>query len=385
MHSISPPAIITRTTGRTSLRCLLLLTSVAAAAGPTHGPLAEGPVSAPSFVTSSTNIGPKIQFAGTNFDFGKVDSGAIVKHDFILTNVGDQVLEITNVRPACGCTTAGHWDRSVKPGQTGIIPIQFNTAGYGGEVLKTISVSCNDPAQTNLTLQLKGTAWKAIDVSPLYAMFNLLADTRTNETRAIRIRSNLEEPLTLSEPVCTNATFRAEVKTVEPGKEFELRVTVVPPLDSPSVTAPVTLKTSSSKMPEITVTAFAMTLAAVAVNPPQLSLPPGPLASPAKLMVSIHNNTTNALILSDPSINAPDADVLLKETITGRLYSLLFTFPAGFQIEPGRVVEASVKSNNREFPVVKVPVHQRPAAAGSPQPTPAVPQVPASQAAAPKN
>src|SRR5215510_12204415 len=91
--------------------------------------------------------GPKIQFAETTYDFGKVDSGTLVKHDFIFTNTGDQALEITGVRPGCGCTTAGDWDKHVEPGTTGKVPLQFNSAGYSGTVLKTTTVTCNDAAQ----------------------------------------------------------------------------------------------------------------------------------------------------------------------------------------------------------------------------------------------
>src|SRR5712675_3135449 len=76
-----------------------------------------------------TVSGARIAFAATDFNFGKVDSGSLVKHDFVFTNTGDQVLEVTAVRPGCGCTTAGEWDTKVEPGQTGTIPIQFNSSG----------------------------------------------------------------------------------------------------------------------------------------------------------------------------------------------------------------------------------------------------------------
>src|SRR2546425_5861545 len=53
---------------------------------------------------------PKIQFASTEFDFGKVEAGFAVKHDFLFTNIGRATLEIRDVRPGCGCTAAGKWD-----------------------------------------------------------------------------------------------------------------------------------------------------------------------------------------------------------------------------------------------------------------------------------
>src|SRR5262249_8072316 len=67
---------------------------------------------------------PRIQFSTPTFDFGKVEAGTAIKHDFIFTNTGNAVLEIRDVKPSCGCTTAGQWDRLVQPGKTGSIPVK---------------------------------------------------------------------------------------------------------------------------------------------------------------------------------------------------------------------------------------------------------------------
>ena len=41
----------------------------------------------------------KIQFADPVYDFGKVSSGEVVKHEFVFTNIGTATLEIKDVRP----------------------------------------------------------------------------------------------------------------------------------------------------------------------------------------------------------------------------------------------------------------------------------------------
>jgi hypothetical protein len=334
---------------------------------------------APLLSASQPNVdkstGPRIRFAEPIFDFGKVDSGTMVKHDYIFTNIGTQTLEVTNVRPGCGCTTANTWDKTVEPGKTGTIPIQFNSAGYGGNVLKTITVSCNDPDQTNLVLQLKGTIWKPIDVNPSFAMFNIYPDTQTNETKVIRIVSNLEDPLNLSEPTCSNSTFQVALRPVKEGKEFELQVTVVPPMTN-TISTPITLKTSSPKMPVLTVTAYAMVVPAIAVTPAQITLPAGPLATDTKPTITIRNNSTNSLVLSDPTLNAPGADLQLKEVQPGRVFVLSLHFPAGFEIQPGQNPEAAFKTTDPKSPLIKVPIYQV-------RPPPTAPATPPSAAADP--
>src|SRR5512139_65387 len=125
-------------------------------------------------VLAQTNTaGPKISFDATAFNFGRAKSGETIKHDFIFTNSGNAALEITEVKLGCGCTTAGAWDKKVEPGKTGVIPLQFNSIGFGGQVAKSATVTCNDPVRSNLFLQITGTVWKPIDITPQMAVFNV--------------------------------------------------------------------------------------------------------------------------------------------------------------------------------------------------------------------
>ena len=72
--------------------------------------------------SSSTAEGAKVPravFSASPFDFGKVMPSAIQRHDFIVTNVGRELLVISAVEPGCGCTTAGEWDHEIAPGKSG--------------------------------------------------------------------------------------------------------------------------------------------------------------------------------------------------------------------------------------------------------------------------
>lgn len=332
-------------------------------------------------------VGPRIQFAELTHDFGKVEAGSVVKHEFIFTNTGTATLEITDVRPGCGCTTAGTWDRKVEPGQTGRVPLQLNTTGFSGAVAKSATVTCNATSQNNLYLQLKATIWRPVEVNPPSAYFNVSAETATNQSRSIRILSNLEAPLTLSPPECTNTSFRAELKTIREGREFELLVTVQPPFAANYAQSPVTLKTSSTNVPLISVPVYAHVQPVIMTVPSLFNLPPGPLTAPVSPSLTIRNTGTNALVLSEPTINLDGATLALREMQTGRVYTLTLSVPAGLQLQPTQRVEVSLKSNHPRFPIVKVPVIQqqrvvtppisRPAPAATTRPAlPATPAAP---------
>jgi hypothetical protein len=338
---------------------------------------AASPAPAATTTASTGAGGPRIQFAELAHDFGRIDAGAVAKHDFIFTNTGAAALEIAEVRPGCGCTTAGTWDKRVEPGQTGRIPLQFNSTGFSGTISKGATVTCNDTTQSNVYLTLKGTIWRPIEVTPPSAYFNISEEAPTNTTRVVRIVNNLDAPLTLSEPECTNRAFRAELKTIKPGKEFEVHLSVQPPFDASRPQATVTLKTSLTNTPVLTIPAYAYVQPAISVVPSQVMLPAGPLTAAMQPSVTIRNSGTNVLALSDASVNLEGASVTLKEVQPGRVFNLSVSVPAGLQLAAGKRVVASVKSNHPRHPVIEVPVFQSPRPAINPVTSTARPAQPA--------
>lgn len=88
--------------------------------------------------------GPKIYSPANKYDFGTVESGAIVKHKFVLINNGDQNLVIDKVVSSCGCTAAEPERKELKPGDNTTVTVEFNSTGRTGDQLKTISVLSND-------------------------------------------------------------------------------------------------------------------------------------------------------------------------------------------------------------------------------------------------
>ncbi len=320
----------------------------------------------------ASGSGPRIQFATPVHDFGQIKGGEVVKYTYVFTNAGQQLLEVTAVQASCGCTTAGDWSRQVEPGQTGSIPIQFNSGNFRGDVTKAITVTCNDATQPTVVLQIKGNIWKPIDVTPQFAVLNVTTEMPSNAT-SVRIVNNEEFPLTLSAPQSSNPAFAAELTTNQPGKDFQLLVRTAAPLPAGSVQGLITLHSSSTNMPVLTITALANVQQTVMVMPAQITLPGSPLANALATSISIRNNGTNVLALTEPTVNAPDATVQLKELQPGRLFTLSLQFPAGFAVPPGKRIELSVNSNHPQFPMIKVPVIQpvRPVPAAVTVPSPA--------------
>jgi hypothetical protein len=348
------PVFMSRRTIHRALACSLLIVG-----GPVWGadpPVAPGLIPPPPAAATATNVaGPRIQFETPVYDFGRAQSGDQVKYSYVFTNTGDQVLEISGVQ-ACGCITA-NWTKSVQPGKTGSVPISFNSASYMGPVIKAVNVTCNDKAHPQTSLQFKGTVWKPVDVIPQMAVLNLTADSPLAST-SVRVTNNLPEPVTLSAPESDNRLFTAELKTIQEGKEFEVTISPVSLLPQGMSRALVTLKTSSTNVPVVSIPVYANVQPAVTIVPAQVVLPPGPLAQPHTASLDIIDNSTNLIVLFEPRVSATGVEVQMKEVVPGKKFSATLTFPQGFEIPQGQRAELSIKTSHSIMPLIKAPIFQ---------------------------
>lgn len=323
-------------------------------------------------LAAANGVGPKIQFATPVYDFGRVRAGEPARHTYVFTNTGDALLIIKNVQPQCGCTTAGSWTKEVEPGQTGSIPIQFNTAGYNGPVFKQITVNCNVTNQPAIFLQIKGTIYKPIEMIPPMTILNVPPDADM-VSGVVAVTNNTDEPLVLSAPESNNRMFAAELKTNVPGKAYQLTISTVPPLSMGTSQGQITLRTGWTNPPTVNVPVMANVQPTVLVIPTYMTLAPGPLEKAVTNSISIRNQGTNDVRLSDPVVNVAGPTAEIREMQAGKSFAAMVAFPQGFLIPPGQRAELSFKTSHPKYPVIKVPIMQMP----RPAPPPAVnPQTP---------
>jgi hypothetical protein len=103
--------------------------------------------------TANAATAPLMKFEKESHDFGKIKQGDKVSYDFKFTNNGKSPLIITDAVASCGCTTP-EWPKTpVKPGESGIIKVVFNSAGKTGLQDKQITITANTvPAQNMVHL-----------------------------------------------------------------------------------------------------------------------------------------------------------------------------------------------------------------------------------------
>jgi len=76
-----------------------------------------------------------------SWDFGQIRPGEIVKHEFVLKNDTDRVMNVKDLTTSCGCTVSSIKKKILKPQEEVVLDVQFDSTGYAGEVQQHVYVS----------------------------------------------------------------------------------------------------------------------------------------------------------------------------------------------------------------------------------------------------
>ncbi len=111
--------------------------------------------------TAAPADAPIMKFEKETHDFGKIKSGDKVGYEFKFTNTGKSPLIVKDAIASCGCTKP-EWPASpIKPGESGIIKVTFDSRGKMGLQDKQITITANtNPAQNLVHLIGEVTATK---------------------------------------------------------------------------------------------------------------------------------------------------------------------------------------------------------------------------------
>jgi len=175
---------------------------------------------------------PAIKFKSTTIDFGEVESGKIVDINFEFENTDSDLLIIKNVIPSCGCTTTGLAKKEYKAGEKGTISSKFNSSGYNGKVIKTITVTSNDPDAAETRLTISGTViikdFAQADIKPDRINFDIVKIGKTY-TRKLNLSNSGNADLRIIEISC-NPEVSLQFKTNVLGakKTTEITLTFTP-------------------------------------------------------------------------------------------------------------------------------------------------------------
>jgi len=176
----------------------------------------------------------RIVFETTEMDFGEIDMGKVVELTFKFKNAGDETLIIKNINSSCGCTVPQIEKMEYLPGETGMIPVKFDSKGQRGKIAKTITIITNADERDKppTTLIIKGTVtlknfamakvethevpFNTVKLGEKYSQSIKITNTGTSELRIIDVTHSPQVYLLFDEDV------------VAPGKETEVKIVFTP-------------------------------------------------------------------------------------------------------------------------------------------------------------
>jgi hypothetical protein len=165
---------------------------------------------------------PAISFDKTHHDFGRITQDRKVAVKYHATNTGNAYLNITQVRPTCGCTYTmlGKW--SLAPGEATDIEAQFDPKGFRGPIRKSIEVVSDDPKTPTTLLTFEAEITQEIMPS-VEAVYFHQAPKSSVARSIVHYASGDGQPVQIVDVKAPGAPFLAFTYRPD-GKHVELEV-----------------------------------------------------------------------------------------------------------------------------------------------------------------
>ncbi|MGH2571858.1 MAG: DUF1573 domain-containing protein [bacterium] len=130
--------------------------------------------------------GPKARVEPAVIELGTIPEGNEFERFLTVTNDGDAMLIIEDVKTSCGCTAAGvEGSVELKPGESKEIKVTFNSRGMDGGISKKVTVVTNDPEETSRVVELKAVVHVPVRWEPKYLSLDGVRQKQPWEKTAI--------------------------------------------------------------------------------------------------------------------------------------------------------------------------------------------------------
>jgi hypothetical protein len=112
-------------------------------------------VHAQDFTVETKQSLAEISFDKDVHDYGNIKQNANGTCEFKFKNTGKEPLIISMARGSCGCTVPDWPKEPIKPGESAVIKVNYDTKRVG-PINKTVTISSNAKNEPNKILTIKG-------------------------------------------------------------------------------------------------------------------------------------------------------------------------------------------------------------------------------------
>ncbi|MGE5478803.1 MAG: DUF1573 domain-containing protein [Chloroflexota bacterium] len=231
-----------------------------------------GAFAAVTLAFCNTHAQPKLEIiGGETYNWGEVTPKQDpLKADIILKNAGTEKLQIQNVHPTCGCTTAPLDKSELAPGESTTMHVSLNVNG-ASDIHKSIRITSNDPVAKEKVLMLQAKVIRELQFTPTTYFAIPEMNIGAPSISKVTLENNSPQDVKLSNFKVTPENARLNLTKdykLKAGAKVDLILTV-DPTKSGGYNCSVTFNTSHPDYPEMRIMGFGHVKESIIYNNPK--------------------------------------------------------------------------------------------------------------------
>lgn len=207
-------------------------------------------------------------------DFGDMKQQETRTTKVTVSNNGAGLLTIEDVRADCGCTVPTLEKNSLAPGESTEIEIQFNSKKFNGHVIKTVSISSNDPLNPVMDVMVKANVHTPLIIDPVSQRLGFSRSLRGEVlTKEVVFKATELSPLEIAVDGTRKDLFQVAIHNGYEGDPQKAMLEVSVPVDAEPgrLRDHVRVTTNVPEMPSVDIEMQAWVAQAITRSPEQLS------------------------------------------------------------------------------------------------------------------
>lgn len=301
--------------------------------------------------------GPKANVLLPTFDFGTVNYGQKVQHEFLVRNDGNQPLRITDAASRCPCLKAT-FDPLIGPGQIGKIRVEMDTAALSDYQREIVTLSVNDPKSPKVNVLLQGRIRGPVVITPSEIVLKLIRGEQ--KSQEITIENNRKKPLKLVSVSSTKPAVSAKLTTVQQGQKYRVVASVDPSLAPGSVVGDLIIPSSDRAEPPMKIPYSVLVLSPIQVRPNVIYVgaKEGDDVT-RKETVALRHLKGRKFEIKSAQANLPGATIQRGELEDGPGYELKVTMPLTGMAKGMHTYLLAITTDAPDAPTIEIPISVR--------------------------
>jgi len=305
---------------------------------------------------------PRVSVLQSDFDFGRVLTGTLLEHQFVLENESTSLAIIDEVRLTPPLTLVAA-PASVAAGARATVRVRLDTSRVTGlfEGHIALSIAGSDDAVIGLTFA--GTVYQTVETLPRSAFF-VVTDRGQAQEHSIELVNHEPEPLEITSIEHPRDRFTTRLEAIEAGKRYRLTLRLDGNGATGRRTDPIVVMTSSRSTPVIRISANTFVRERVYTFPDSVDLggfslaavnaDPTLLDKLAQTLMVYRKGTSGFEVRLTSDLDA--LDIRAQRGPLGDRWQATITVKPAL-LKPGPLKGAiRIETNDPEFPVLSVPV-----------------------------